>query len=78
MGTYVNPGFDNFNSSMKNKFYVDKSMLIALLNEKIGTDDRFLCVTRPRRFGKTMAANMIAAYYSKGCDSHELFSDLKI
>ena len=54
MGTYVNPGFDNFNSSRKNKFYVDKSMLIALLNEKIGTDDRFLCVSRPRRFGKTM------------------------
>ena len=53
-------------------------MLIALLNEKIGTDDRFLCVSRPRRFGKTMAANMIAAYYSKGCDSHEIFSDLKI
>ena len=78
MGTYVNPGFDNFNSSRKNKFYVDKSMLIALLNEKNGTDDRFLCVTRPRRFGKTMAANMIAAYYSKGCDSHEIFSDLKI
>ena len=78
MGTYVNPGFDNFNSSRKNKFYVDKSMLIALLNGKIGTDDRFLCVSRPRRFGKTMAANMIAAYYSKGCDSHEIFSDLKI
>ena len=78
MGTYVNPGFDNFNSSRKNKFYVDKSMLIALLNEKIGTDDRFICVSRPRRFGKTMAANMIAAYYSKGCDSHEIFSDLKI
>ena len=78
MGTYVNPGFDNFNSSRKNKFYVDKSMLIALLNEKIGTDDRFLCVSRPRRFGKTMAANMIAAYYSKGCNSHEIFSDLKI
>ena len=53
-------------------------MLIALLNGKIGTDDRFLCVSRPRRFGKTMAANMIAAYYSKGCDSHEIFSDLKI
>ena len=53
-------------------------MLITLLNGKIGTDDRFLCVSRPRRFGKTMAANMIAAYYSKGCDSHELFSDLKI
>ena len=78
MGTYVNPTIDNFSSSKNSRFYVDKSMLIALLNEKIGTDDRFLCVSRPRRFGKTMAANMIAAYYSKGCDSHELFSDLKI
>ena len=78
MGTYVNPGLINFNSSKKNKYYIDKSMLIALLNESIGTDKRYLCVSRPRRFGKTMAANMIAAYYSKGCDSHEIFSDLKI
>ncbi len=78
MGTYVNPEIDNFKSSINYKFYVDKSMLIALLNEKLEGVDRFLCVSRPRRFGKTMAANMIAAYYSKGCDSHELFSDLKI
>ena len=78
MGTYVNPGLINFNSSKKNKYYIDKSMLIALLNESIGTDNRYLCVSRPRRFGKTMAANMIAAYYSKGCDSHEIFSDLNI
>ena len=78
MGTYVNPTIDNFSSSKNSRFYVDKSMLIALLNERIGIDDRFLCVSRPRRFGKTMAAHMIAAYYSKGCDSHELFSDLKI
>ena len=78
MGTYVNPGLINFNSSKKNKYYIDKSMLIALLNESIGTDNRYLCVSRPRRFGKTMAANMIAAYYSKGCDSHGIFSSLKI
>lgn len=78
MGTYVNPTIDNFSSSKNSRFYVDKSMLIALLNEKTGTDDRFLCVSRPRRFGKTMAANMIAAYYNKGYDSHELFSDLMI
>ena len=78
MGTYVNPEIDNFRSSINYKFYVDKSMLIALLNEKLEGVDRFLCVSRPRRFGKTMAANMIAAYYSKGRDSHELFSDLKI
>ncbi|MGN0829910.1 MAG: AAA family ATPase, partial [Candidatus Ornithospirochaeta sp.] len=78
MGTYVNPEIDNFRSSINYKFYVDKSMLIALLNEKLEGVDRFLCVSRPRRFGKTMAANMIAAYYSKGRDSHELFSNLKV
>ena len=78
MGTYVNPGTERFKTSRISKFYVDKSMIISLLNDKVESDDRFLCVSRPRRFGKTMAANMIAAYYSKGCDSHEIFSDLKI
>ena len=63
---------------IKDEFYVDKSMLIKVLNNKVNKKDRFICVSRPRRFGKTMAANMIAAYYSKGCDSHEIFSDLKI
>ena len=58
--------------------YVDKSMLIKVLNDKLNKIGRFICVSRPRRFGKTMAANMIAAYYSKGCDSHEVFSSLKI
>ena len=78
MGTYVNPGTRNMEIDIDDEFYVDKSMLISLLNDKVESDDRFLCVSRPRRFGKTMAANMIAAYYSKGCDSHEVFSSLKI
>ena len=78
MGTYVNPGTRNMEIDIDDEFYVDKSMIISLLNDKVESDDRFLCVSRPRRFGKTMAANMIAAYYSKGCDSHEIFSDLKI
>ncbi len=78
MGMYVNPGIERLKRSRANKYYVDKSMIISILNEKINTDDGFICVSRPRRFGKTMAANMIAAYYSKGCDSHEIFSDLKI
>ena len=78
MGTYVNPGTERLKRSMTNKHYVDKSMILSVLNEKINTDDNLICVSRPRRFGKTMAANMIAAYYSKGCDSHEVFSDLKI
>ena len=78
MGTYVNPGTERLKRSKANKYYVDKSMILSVLNEKINTDDNLICVSRPRRFGKTMAANMIAAYYSKGCDSHEIFSDLKI
>ena len=78
MGVYVNSGIEQLRVSKKNKFYVDKSMLISILNEKKESDGRFICVSRPRRFGKTMAANMIAAYYSKDCDSHEIFSDLKI
>ena len=78
MGTYVNPGTRNMEIDIDDEFYVDKSMIISLLNDKVESDDRFLCVSRPRRFGKTMAANMIAAYYSKGCDSHEVFSSLKI
>ena len=78
MGTYVNPGTRNMEIDIDYDFYVDKSMLIKVLNDKLNKIDRFICVSRPRRFGKTMAANMIAAYYSKGCDSHAIFSDLKI
>lgn len=78
MGTYINPGTIRMELSRRNRHYVDKSMMISFLNERIDTDDRFLCVSRPRRFGKTMAANMIAAYYSRGCDSHGIFSGLKI
>ena len=78
MGTYVNPGTERLKRSKANKYYVDKSMILSVLNEKINTDDNLICVSRPRRFGKTMAANMIAAYYSKGCDSHEIFYSLKI
>ena len=78
MGIYLNPGFNNFNEDKQLINFVDKSMLIATLNKKLNTRDCLICASRPRRFGKTMAANMIAAYYSKGCDSHEVFSNLKI
>ena len=78
MGIYLNPGFNRFNEDKQLINFVDKSMLIATLNKKLNTRDCLICSSRPRRFGKTMAANMIAAYYSKGCDSHEVFSDLKI
>ena len=78
MGRYLNIGFGKMADDIRDDFYVDKSMLISVLNKRLESRSRFICVSRPRRFGKTMAANMIAAYYSKGCDSHEIFSNLKI
>ena len=78
MGVYVNPGNDNFKESLNSDIYVDKSMLIHQLNKVIKTENKFVSVSRPRRFGKSMAGNMIASYYSIGCDSKELFSSLKI
>ena len=76
MGDYVNPGFDKFEMSLNSDIYVDKSELIGLTNRLIRTESRFVCISRPRRFGKTMAANMLAAYYgSEPCD---LFAQLKI
>ena len=78
MGVYVNPGNENFSSYLRDEIYVDKTGMLSVLNRKIGTSGRFVCVSRPRRFGKTMTGNMIAAYYGRGCDSSELFENLKI
>ncbi len=78
MGIYLNPGNDLFRQAVNSEIYVDKSMLIELTNHVFDTSDRHLCVNRPRRFGKSMAANMLSAYYSRGCDSRELFSGLQI
>ena len=62
----------------RSRIYVDKSAMLGYLNSVFQTEDRFVCVSRPRRFGKSMAANMLSAYYSRGCDSRDLFKDLKI
>lgn len=78
MGIYLNPGNDLFRQAINSEIYVDKSMLIQLTNKVFDTSDRHLCVSRPRRFGKSMAANMLSAYYSRGCNSRELFRGLKI
>ena len=78
MGIYLNPGNVLLQQDRKASIFVDKSMIISELNKLVNTREKFLCVSRPRRFGKSMAGNMIAAYYSKGCDSRELFKDLKI
>ena len=78
MGIYLNPGNIDYQQALNSKIYVDKSMLIEYSNSVIYTEQKFICVSRPRRFGKSMAANMLTAYYSRGCDSKEMFSKLKI
>ena len=78
MGMYVNPGNEGFARILANGSYVDKTGLIALVSAVVDTSDNMVCVTRPRRFGKTFAAESLVAYYSVGCDSRELFEGLEI
>ena len=77
MGFYINKGNKGFRM-VRNSEYVDKSELIAAVNRTLFTEQRFSCVSRCRRFGKSMAAKMLAAYYDCSCDSRELFADLDI
>ena len=78
MGIYVNPGDSMFRFSLNSKIYVDTSPMINELNELIGTDERFLCMSRARRFGKTMMTNLMSAYYSRDCNSREIFERLEL
>lgn len=79
MGQYVNPGNESFASAaLYSQIYVDKTGMLQYLNQVINSEQRYVCVSRPRRFGKSITARMIAAYYSKGCDSAELFADCRI
>ncbi len=77
MGTYLNLGNAGF-ETIRNSLYVDKSGLIAFMNHRINTVNKLICVSRPRRFGKSFAAKMLCAYYDHSCDSHHLFYDLEI
>ena len=74
MGVYVNPGNQAF-SRIAGKNYVDKTKLIEAMNERVGGDESLVCLSRPRRFGKSYAAKMLTAYYDCSCDSHNLFDD---
>lgn len=78
MGSYLNPGNKGFQESLNSKIYVDKTGLIEKTNAALNTRQKFMCVSRPRRFGKSMAADMLAAYYDRESDSAELFKSLKI
>ena len=78
IGSYLNPGNKGFRESLNSEIYVDKTELIEKTNAVLDTRQKFLCVSRLRRFGKSMAADMLAAYYERGEDSASLFDSLKI
>jgi len=78
MGIYLNRNSVDFQMAVNSEIYVDKSMLIEYANKKLNTEQQFICVSRPRRFGKSMAANMLSAYYNCKNDSRQLFCNLKI
>ncbi|MBO5752476.1 MAG: AAA family ATPase, partial [Proteobacteria bacterium] len=78
MGIYVNPSEALLKMAVHSRVYVDKSMILHELNQVLNTEDRFVCVARPRRFGKSMAGNMIAAYYGKKANSRPILKKLKI
>lgn len=77
MGMYLNLGNAGF-QSIRKSLYVDKSGLISFINKTLGTANKLTCVSRPRRFGKSYAAQMLCAYYDKSCVSGALFEDLEI
>lgn len=76
MGSYLNPGSKGFEESLNSMIYVDKSGLIERLNPLVNTRQKYVCVSRPRRFGKSMAADMLAAYYDCNEDTSSLFERL--
>ena len=75
MGTFINKGNEGFLSAINGE-YVDKTGMIEIINMTLNTERRYTCVTRSRRFGKSMALDMLCAYYDKSCDSRQLFDGL--
>lgn len=78
MGMFLNPSNAAFQKAVNSKIYVDKTGLLKYTNNVVNTQQAFICNSRPRRFGKSMAADMLLAYYSKNNDSRELFAGLEI
>lgn len=78
MGMFVNPDNSAFQVALNSEIYVDKSGLIKYTNRVLNTLQGYICNSRPRRFGKSITANMLTAYYSRGCDSEAMFADLEI
>ena len=78
MGYYLNPGCKGFEESLNSAIYVDKTGLLDKVNALVHTRQKYICVSRPRRFGKSMAADMIAAYYDRSIQTDHLFRNLMI
>lgn len=78
MGRFLNPGNSGFQVALNSEIYVDKTGLIQYTNKVLDTKQAFVCNSRPRRFGKSVTADMLTAYYGKGCDSSQMFCGLSI
>ena len=78
MGMYLNPGNDLFQEAKRSEIFVDKTEMILYVNSRLGTNQKYMCISRPRRFGKTMALNMMSAYYDRDADSRPLFENCKL
>ena len=78
MGIYLNPGSEKLEMSRRSEIYIDKSGIISVLNSFFDTENRFVCVSRPRRFGKSMTANMISAYYDRTVNGEHIFAGMHI
>ena len=78
MGTYLNPGKEAFEKAVKSDIFVDKTEMILYLNSVVNTKQQYISVSRPRRFGKSMTADMICAYYDREADSRSLFEHCKL
>lgn len=78
MGRFVNPDNSAFQVALNSEIYVDKTGLLRYMNSVLNTKQALICNSRPRRFGKSITADMLTAYYSKGCNSEQMFSDLAI
>lgn len=78
MGRFVNPDNSAFQVALNSEIYVDKTGLLAYTNKVFYTKQALICNSRPRRFGKSTTADMLTAYYSRGCDSRQMFSGLTI
>ena len=78
MGRFVNPDNSAFQVALNSEIYIDKTELLSYTNKMMDTNNALICNSRPRRFGKSITADMLTAYYSKGCDSFSMFEGKKI